>query len=72
MRIERDAEHDLLYVQVADGEIAETVDLEEGVNLDVDASGRVLGVEFLAFERYMAERGGELKIPERVEAPATP
>jgi len=52
--------------------VAETVELAGGVNLDVDAEGRVLGVEFLSFDGYMAEHGGELEIPGRVEAPATP
>ncbi len=66
MRIERDQEHDLLYIELLDGEVEETVDLAAGVHADIDDRGNVVGVEFLslsAFENYMDEKGGEIELP---------
>lgn len=66
MKIERDKEHDLLYIELREGEVEETIDIAEGAHLDVDAEGFVLGVEFLAleaFENYVEEHGGQLNLP---------
>lgn len=73
MRFELDTEADALYIyfrEIGPGEVARTVELEEGVNLDIDAEGRTLGLEFVYaddFRRFLADHGGELDIPERVE-----
>ncbi len=69
MKIERDREADLLYIELREGDVADTLDLAEGVHLDADAEGRVLGVEFLsfdAFEHYLERHGGQVELPERV------
>lgn len=68
MRIERDAQHDVLYIELREGEAERTVDLDDGVHMDLDDEGRVLGVEFLslgAFERYLERHNGQVDIPER-------
>lgn len=73
MRFELDTEVNALYIyfrEICPGEVDRTVELEEGVNLDIDAQGRILGLEFVDandFGRFLAEHGGELDIPERVE-----
>ena len=45
--ISYDPEVDALYIQVGEGRISETIEVEDYVLLDVDSRGRVLGVEVL-------------------------
>lgn len=76
-RFEHDPESGAIYLRLRAGEIAETVPLAEpgfGAAADVDAAGRVLGVEFLSFEEFaelVARSGGKLDLPERVEGAGT-
>jgi uncharacterized protein YuzE len=73
MRFELDTEVNALYIyfrEIPAGSVARTIELQEGINLDVDAEGRILGLEFVDaddFHRYLAEHGGTLDIPERIE-----
>lgn len=73
MRFELDTEVNALYVylrDIPDGGVTRTIELAEGVNLDVDAEDRTLGIEFVdtdLFYRYLADHGGEFDVPERVE-----
>jgi DNA-binding CsgD family transcriptional regulator/uncharacterized protein YuzE len=56
VRIEMDPDYGLLYIELREGEAEQTLDLAEGVHLDLDAQGKALGLEFLslkAFEHYM-------------------
>ena len=67
MRIQRNQEYDLLYIELHNGEVEETVDLAEGVYADVDIEGRVLGIEFLsieAFDNFTESAGGDWKLPD--------
>ena len=72
MRIEYDREADAVYVDVAEGLHAQTVEVEPlTLYVDVDAGGRTLGIEFLgldAFRRYIEDHGG-LIVPERFTGP---
>ncbi len=43
--IQYDTEADAAYFELADGDVAETVEISDLVMVEVDASGRVLGVE---------------------------
>ena len=53
MKIEYDREVDALYVRLQEKYVARTVEIEEGLNLDLDASGKLIGLEILdATERY--------------------
>ena len=53
MKIEYDKEVDALYVRLQEKYVARTVEIEEGLNLDLDASGKLIGLEILdATERY--------------------
>lgn len=74
MRFELDSEVNALYIYFRDeipaGGVARTIEVEEGVNLDVDAEGLVLGMEFIDaddFPGFIARHGGILEVPEREE-----
>ncbi|MEK6823493.1 MAG: DUF2283 domain-containing protein [Nanoarchaeota archaeon] len=50
MKIEYDKEVDAAYLyfkEIVDGEITQTISLNESVNLDLDKEGRTLGIEIL-------------------------
>jgi uncharacterized protein YuzE len=56
MRIEYDAEVDALYVQLKDARPDDNVDVEEGVTVDLDDEGHIVGLEILdAAERLGLE-----------------
>ncbi|MGD0623700.1 MAG: DUF2283 domain-containing protein [Thermodesulfobacteriota bacterium] len=53
MRIEYDREVDALYIRLQEKYVARTVELEEGLNIDLDEKGKLIGLEVLdATERY--------------------
>ena len=53
MTLEYDREVDALYIRIQEVEVARTVEVEEGTNLDFDADGKLIGVEILnALQRY--------------------
>lgn len=47
MRQAFDASVDALYLTLADGEVARTVEIDDGTNVDLNTDGNVLGVEVL-------------------------
>jgi uncharacterized protein YuzE len=58
-----------LYLALGVGEVAETVEIEELVYVDVDAAGRPVGIEFAAAEDlvpFLVRRGGEFVVPARM------
>ena len=57
MKIEYDPEADAAYISIARGKVAETREISEGLNVDYDASGRVLGIEILSVQ----QRGAKAK-----------
>lgn len=79
MRFELDTEVNALYIYFRDipaGGVARTIELQEGVNLDVDDEGRTLGMEFVEagdFYKFLEKRGGRLDIPDLAKdlAPAS-
>jgi len=53
MKIEYDKEVDALYLRLQEKYVARTVQIEEGLNLDLDEEGRLIGLEVLdATQRY--------------------
>lgn len=53
MKIEYDKDVDALYIRIQEKKVARTKELEEGVNLDMDKDGKVIGFEIIgATERY--------------------
>lgn len=53
MKIEYDREVDALYIRIQEKYVARTRELEEGINLDIDEDGKIIGLEIIgAIERY--------------------
>jgi uncharacterized protein YuzE len=53
MKIEYDREVDALYIRIQEKYVARTEELEEGINLDIDEDGKIIGLEIIgAVERY--------------------
>jgi uncharacterized protein YuzE len=53
MKIEYDSTIDALYIRLQEKYVARTLEIDEGINLDFDDKGRLIGLEVLdATERY--------------------
>ncbi len=53
MKIEYDKEVDALYIRIQEKHVSRTQEVSDGVNLDFDEEGRLIGLEVLgASERY--------------------
>ena len=53
MKIEYDREVDALYIRIQEKEVCRTKELEEGINLDIDEEGKIIGLEIIgAVGRY--------------------
>jgi uncharacterized protein YuzE len=53
MKIEYDKQVDALYIRIQEKDVARTQEISEGVNVDLDADGRLIGLEVLgATEHY--------------------
>ena len=53
MKIEYDREVDALYIRLQEKNVARTVEIDEGLNIDLDEKGKLIGLEVLdAAERY--------------------
>jgi uncharacterized protein YuzE len=53
MKIEYDKQVDALYIRLQEKYVARTLEIEEGLNLDLDEEGKLIGLEVLdATERY--------------------
>lgn len=47
MKIEYDPEADALYIQIREAHPSDNIDIEEGVTVDVDERGHIVGLEIL-------------------------
>lgn len=55
MKIEYDKQVDALYIRIQEKDVARTQEVSDGVNLDFDEQGRLIGLEVLsASTRYAA------------------
>ncbi|MBM4166764.1 MAG: DUF2283 domain-containing protein [Ignavibacteria bacterium] len=53
MKIEYDKEVDALYIRLQEKHVFKTKETEEGLNIDFDEKGKLIGLEILdATERY--------------------
>jgi len=53
MKIEYDPGVDTLYIRIQEKAVSRTKELEEGINLDMDSDGKIIGLEIIgATERY--------------------
>jgi uncharacterized protein YuzE len=51
MKIEYDKEVDALYIRIREKDVARTQEVSDGVNLDFDVEGRLIGLEVLGASR---------------------
>lgn len=47
MKVQFDPSADAMYIRLAEGEVADSDEVRDGVVLDYDRDGRVLGIELL-------------------------
>lgn len=47
MKIEYSKSIDALYIRLREAEIGDSIDIEEGVTVDLDEKGHIVGVEIL-------------------------
>lgn len=47
MRIEYSKDVDALYIRLREVKIADSMDIEEGVTIDLDEKGHIVGIEIL-------------------------
>ena len=53
MKIEYDNEIDAVYIRLQEKYVDRTVEIEEGLNIDFDKSGKMIGLEVLdAVDKY--------------------
>jgi len=72
MKIKYDREADALYIEFRDVDPSDNVDIEEGVTVDLDKDGHIVGIEILdASKRLSAEELTKLTI-ERFPVEAVP
>lgn len=77
MKIAYDRQARALYIQVKEGEVANTVEIGDGVYADIDDQQETIGIEFLNpdnFLTFIEEHDGVLHLPVPVAllAPAKP
>jgi uncharacterized protein YuzE len=56
MRTEFDKEADAAYIyfkEIGNGEVAETISLNESINIDMDKNGKVLGIEIIDASKHL-------------------
>jgi uncharacterized protein YuzE len=64
MEITYDTKADALYIRLRDGEFGRNVEIEEGIVLDLDKEGGLLGLEILnASKRIPSSQLASVKIP---------
>lgn len=66
----------VLYMELQPGEYAESIPMEDDLLVvDVDASGRTLGIEILDLSGFLERvkgQGGAFEIPDRLDLEALP
>jgi uncharacterized protein YuzE len=73
MRIEYDREADALYIHLRQVPVDDSVDIEEGVTVDLDAEKHIVGIEILdASNRLSPEELSRVSVENLIPAPALP
>jgi len=63
MRISYDKDADAMYIKLANGEFGKNREIHEGIILDLDGNGRLIGIEILDVStRYSLEEIAHLDI----------
>lgn len=53
MKLEYDPQADAIYIRLKDAEIATTREVEDNLIVDLDAIGRMIGIELLFVSDYL-------------------
>jgi len=56
MKIEYDREADALYIQLREVMVEDNLDIEEGVTVDLDSGGHIVGIEILDASTRMSNQ----------------
>jgi len=64
MKIEYDVEVDALYIEFRDVHADRNIDIEEGVSIDLDADGHIVGIEILDASEKLKESLSRLELGE--------
>ncbi len=56
MKIEYDAEVDALYIELRKGKAARNLDIEDGVTVDLDEDGHIVGIEILDAKDRLSQK----------------
>ncbi|MEK6890985.1 MAG: DUF2283 domain-containing protein [Nanoarchaeota archaeon] len=60
MRIEIDKEADSAYIyfkEISEGEVKNTISLNESINIDLDKEGKMIGIEILEASKNLPKSG---------------
>lgn len=74
LRMRYDADVDALYLQWRDEEVADTLEIEELVYLDVDKEGHTIGIEFVNgsdFLAFLQRHDGRFSVSAQENSPVT-
>ena len=73
MKIQYDREVDALYIQLREVSADDNIEIEDGVTVDLDAEGHIVGVEILdASTRLSPEELSLVSLENLIPEPATP
>jgi uncharacterized protein YuzE len=74
MRITKDEEYNLLYLGFKDeieaGEVATTKEFMPGAYFDLDANGKLLGIEIVNINNVVGVPASELRLPGETAKPS--
>lgn len=63
MKLTLGEEFNVLYIYANEGDITKTIEVGPDVYMDVDADGKIIGIEFLDpdyLPQFLRDQGGEL------------
>ena len=56
MKIEYDKEADALYIQLKETRVFDNIDIEDGVTIDIDGKGHIIGIEILDATKKLSRK----------------
>ena len=68
MKVQYDPSADAMYIRLAEGTVADSDEVRDGVVLDYDANGKVLGIEVLKLSQR-ADKPHEMALELMPSAP---
>jgi uncharacterized protein YuzE len=56
VKIEYDKEADALYIQLKEKRVFDNIDIEDGVTIDIDEKGHIIGIEILDATKKLSRK----------------